>query len=233
MRAFLPYQFISYIRSFKYIPPFTALGAWIIVFYSYSGVPVLSSYAVTSLALYMTMAWISMSIFSLEEETERHLLFVQLGRKGSYFLGKWVVCVSIAAGLGGFTIGYPIVMQSFKEAVQPFYLALSIYSHFTLALFGILLGFIFSNWPSITKRLSWLSVMLIIAVSIAAEGMIEKMDLLRWVLVVVPPVTKVIRYLADNTMQIGLSFWLDSIWVLTYLSIGSAISYYMFRKKVK
>ncbi|MFS0576393.1 hypothetical protein AB1K83_12210 [Sporosarcina sp. 179-K 3D1 HS] len=233
MQGFIQYQVLSYFRSLRFIPPITVFGSWVFVFYAYSGVPVMSSFAVTCLAVYMTMTWIAMSVFSLETQNERHLLFVQLRRKSIYFWGKWFVCLLAAILLIGFAIGYPIIIGSFKEAVQPLHLALSIYGHVILAFFGMLVGAFFATTPASSQKFAWLSAMLITVVSIAAEGMIEEVGMLRWVLVLVPPVSRVIGYFGDATLLLGRDFWIDTLWATAYFVLGLLVVYRMFRRKDK
>ncbi|BAQ11029.1 Na+/H+-dicarboxylate symporters [Bacillus sp. OxB-1] len=230
MQGFIRYQAISYIRSLKFIPPLTVFGAWILVFYAYSGVPVMSSYAVTCLAVYLTMAWIAMSVFSLET---RNLLFVQLPQQSMYFWGKWLVCLFAAVLLTGFAIGYPILIGSFKEVVQPIHLILAIYGHVILALFGISVGAFFANTSASSQKFAWLSAMLITVVSIPAEGIIEKAGWLQWILLLVPPVIRVIGYLGDSMLRLGWDFWMDILWVIGYFVVSLFVAYRMFRRKSK
>ena len=98
--GFIRYQFSSYLRSLTFIPPLTLFIGWIFVFYTYSGVPIMSSYAVTCISLYLVMTWVAMSVFALELESEKNLLFVQLPNKRDYLWGKWIVCFLIASVLG-------------------------------------------------------------------------------------------------------------------------------------
>ena len=83
---------MNYIRSLRMIPPITIFCVWIIVLYIYKGVPILSSYAVTSITVYLIMTWLTMTVFSIEEESEKHILFVHLGNKKLYLWGKWATC---------------------------------------------------------------------------------------------------------------------------------------------
>ena len=94
--GFIRYQFSSYLRSLTFIPPLTSFIGWIILFYTYSGVPIMSSYAVTCISLYLVMTWVAMNVFALELESEKNLLFVQLPSKRDYLWGKWIVCLLIA-----------------------------------------------------------------------------------------------------------------------------------------
>ena len=137
--GFIRYQFSSYLRSLTFIPPLTSYIAWIFLFYTYSGVPIMSSYAVTCISLYLVMTWVAMNVFALELESEKNLLFVQLPSKRDYLWGKWIVCLVIASVLGFLTIVYPLVINSFKETAQ---VRTCKYSHL---------------WPSVFRHLRYFS----------------------------------------------------------------------------
>ncbi|KAA9023974.1 hypothetical protein [Niallia endozanthoxylica] len=80
MTYFVIYQLIGFIRSLKFIPPTVFFLTWIFILYAYNNAPILSSYGVSSIALYLVMTWITMTIFTLEADSEKHILFSQLGR---------------------------------------------------------------------------------------------------------------------------------------------------------
>lgn len=219
MQGYIKYQFKSYIRSFKIIPPAATFFVWIFVLYHYSGVEILSSYAVTSIVLYLVTTWISMNLFSMEEEAEKNILYVQVG-KIRYLLGKWIIILLIAIVLALFAIFYPILLDSFKEAVQPIHLGLSILIHLLLAIFGILVGSFSSITSLIPKRYAWLSAVLIIAISLSYDGIVEKLSLLKWLLLIFPPVVNVINFFEpDDLNYFGKEFWTISSFGAIYCII--------------
>jgi hypothetical protein len=165
------------------------------------------------------MTWVAMNVFSLEEESEKNLLFVQLPSKKDYLWGKWVVCFLIASLLTLFAIAYPFLMSSFKEAVQLVHISVAIYGHLFFAIFGIVVGSFFSNIKVESKRFAWLSVMLVIAISVAQEGIIEKAYIFKWILLPFPPVSQILLHFTDEALSIGKDFWLDAAWVVCYSCI--------------
>ncbi len=212
--GFIRYQFSSYLRSLTFIPPLTSYIAWIIIFYTYSGVPIMSSYAVTCISLYLVMTWVAMNIFALELESEKNLLFVQLPHKRDYLWGKWIVCLIIAAVLAFITIVYPLLLNSFKEAAQFVHISTVIYGHLFFAIFGILVGSFFSNTKVESKRFAWLSAALVIAISIAQEGISKEGPIFEWLLLPFPPVAQILLHFTDDSLVISKAFWLDAIWVV-------------------
>lgn len=220
MQGFIKYQFKSYIRSFKIIPPAATFLIWIVVLYHYSGVEILSSYAVSSIVLYLVTTWIAMNLFSIEEEAEKSMLFVQVG-KVNYLLGKWMISFLIALALTLFSIFYPILLGSFKETVQPIHLGLSIFIHLLFAIFGILVGSFSSITSFIPKRYTWLSAVLIIAITLSYEGIVEKLSFLKWLLLIFPPVVNVINFFEpDDLNYFGKEFWIFSSFAIIYSIIA-------------
>lgn len=172
-----------------------------------------------------------MNLFSNEEESEKNILFVQVG-KVKYLIGKWIVSMLFAIVLMFFAICYPQLLDSFKEAVQPIHLGLSILIHLLLAIFGILVGSFSSITSFIPKRYTWLSAVLIIAITLSYDGIVEKLSLLRWVFIVFPPVVNVINFFEpDDLKHFGKEFWITSLFAVLYSIIAFHVLKKLFLKK--
>ncbi|GKV55025.1 hypothetical protein NCCP2222_09720 [Sporosarcina sp. NCCP-2222] len=230
--SFIQYQMKSYLRSLTFIPPVTLFGAWVIIFYTYSGVPIMSSYVITSVSMYLVMTWVAMNVFSLEDETEKNLLIVQLNGKRAYLIGKWAVCFLVTAVLGAFALVYPLVFSIFKEPIQPVQLMAAIYGHIICGFFGVLVGSFFSTLKIESKRFAWLSAMFVIVISLAAEGIVEKASFFKWLLLPFPPIYQVILHFTDGTPYVvGNGFWLDTLWVMVYVVAGFFLTKKLFLKR--
>ena len=201
------------------------------MFYTYSGVPIMSSYAVTCISLYLVMTWVAMNIFALELESEKNLLFVQLPSKRDYLWGKWIVCLLIASVLGFVTIVYPLLLNSFKEAAQFVHVSTAIYGHLFFAIFGILVGSFFSNTKVESKRFAWLSAVLVIAISIAEEGIIKKGPIFEWLLLPFPPVAQILLHFTDDIWQSVKTFGWMRFGSFIYTSIFVLVIARMFDRK--
>ncbi|MFX3636711.1 MAG: hypothetical protein ACE3L7_14015 [Candidatus Pristimantibacillus sp.] len=232
MPAFVRYQLISFVRSLKFIPPVVIFLAWVFILYAYKGVPILSSYAVTSIAMYLMMTWITMSIFTLDSESEKHILISHLRRKVNYLLGKWLAVLIVVIPLLLFAIFFPIIMGSFKGFMSIKLYAFAIYSHLVLSTFGILVGTLFSATKLATKKYAWLSAVFIIVISLASKSIIDIAMFFKWILWVFPPVFKVIGYMeGEDHVLINKSMILDSMFIIAYLIMGVAMLVPLFRKK--
>ncbi|MFP3919514.1 hypothetical protein U5N28_17070 [Lysinibacillus telephonicus] len=232
MSAFIRYQIISYVRSLKFIPPVVIFFAWVFILYAYKNVPILSSYAVSSIVMYLIMTWITMSIFTLDEESEKHILISHLKRKVSYLFGKWLTILIVMIPLLLFAIFFPIITDSFKGNMSIQLYAYAFYSHLVFMAFGILVGTLFSATKLATKKYAWLSSVFIIVVSLASKSIIEISLFFKWILWVFPPVFKVIGYMeGEDQVLINTPVIIDSIFVVSYLIIGAVMLVPLFIKK--
>ncbi|MBD7985267.1 hypothetical protein H9649_11770 [Sporosarcina sp. Sa2YVA2] len=230
--GFIHYQLKSYLRSLTFIPPVTMFVAWIVIFYTYSGVPIMSSYVITSVSLYLVMTWVAMNVFSLETATEKNLLFVQLKSKHAYLLGKWAVCFLAALVLGAIAILYPLIFSMFKEPIQSVQFIVAVLGHLVAAVFGMLIGSFFSITKLESKRFAWLSSMLVIVVSLAKEGIVEMAHFFQWILLLFPPIHQVMRHFTDETPYvIANGYWVDALWILVYVVGGYTVTLALFKRR--
>ncbi|WP_449623121.1 hypothetical protein [Robertmurraya sp. Marseille-Q9965] len=232
MSAFIRYQILSYVRSLKFIPPVALFFVWVFILYAYKNVPILSSYAISSIAMYLIITWITMSIFTLDEESEKHILISHLRSKVSYLFGKWLTILVFMIPLLLFAVFFPIIIDSFKGTMSLKLYIYTFYSHFVFTVFGVLVGTLFSATKLATKKYAWLSSVFIIVVSLASKSIIEIITFSKWVLWVFPPVFKVIRSMeGEDQLLINRQFIFDGVFVVVYLIIGSAMLIPLFLKK--
>ena len=129
------------------------------------------------------------------------------------------------------TIVYPLLLNSFKEVAQFVHVSTAIYGHLFFAIFGILVGSFFSNTKVESKRFAWLSAALVIAISIAQEGISKEGPIFEWLLLPFPPVAQILLHFTDDSLAIGKAFWLDAIWVVFYTIIFILVIARMFDRK--
>lgn len=232
MSAFIRYQTISIIRSLKFIPPVVVFLAWVFIQYAYKNVPILSSYGGSSIALYLAVTWITMAIFTLQEESEKHILFTHLGNKLSYLIGTWLAALVMMIPLLLFAILFPIVTGSFKGSMTVELYAFSFFSHIVFALFGFIVGTIFSATKLAVKKYAWLSAVFVIVVSLAAKPLIETAPVLKAVVWIFPPVYQVIEHMNGGELLLMKESLLGNVtFAISYILIGGAITMLLFRKR--
>jgi hypothetical protein len=131
-----------------------------------------------------------------------------------------------------FAVFYPIILSSFKEKIQPIHLGLSIVIHLILAMFGIIVGSFSSIFSFVTKKYTWLLAVLVIVVTISYEGIVEKLDILKWFFVPFPPVVNIINFFVKDDLQyFGIEFWIYSAFGCVYSIIAFNVLIYLFLKK--
>lgn len=232
MPALIRYQTICFIRSMTFIPPVFIYLAWIFILYAYKNTPILSSYGVSSIALYFCMTWIMMAIFSLETESEKHILFTHLAGKKKYLIGKWLTAFICMLPLALFAILYPLAAGSFHGEMTAGLLTMAIYSHSVFAIFGIIVGTLFTATTLAMKKYAWLSAVFVLVVSLAAKPLVEAISVLKWLIWIFPPIFRVIGYMGDEDIIIvDQGFMIDLLLVVLYLTVFLGLSIFLFIKK--
>ncbi|PLS16041.1 hypothetical protein CVD28_18490 [Bacillus sp. M6-12] len=189
MKAFISYQLKNYIRSLTFIPPAAAFIIWVAILYAYKNVPILSSYGSSALVLYLIMAWITMGIFKLETETEKHLLLLHLKKKDRYLYGKWISSAIIIVPLFLLAHFLPIITVSYRGTLELEHHGLSLFSHLFMGLLGILAGSLFMGTKLAREKYVWPLAILFLSVSLAYEQLHEKLPaVFGWLLWALPPI---------------------------------------------
>lgn len=174
------------------------------------------------------MTWLTMSIFTLDEESEKHILFSHLKKKERYLLGKWLTLMIVMIPLLLFAVFFPILTDSFKGNMSAKLYMFTFYSHFVFVVFGILVGTLFSATQFATKKYAWLSAVLTVVISLSSKSILEISALFKWVLWIFPPTFKVVGHL-ESTEQGQIIH--DGIFVIIYLFVGVLFVVLLFKKK--
>lgn len=230
MSAFVRYELLNFIRSLKFIPSSVLYLTWVFIMYAYKNVPILSSYGASSIALYLTMTWMAMAMFTMEEEGEKHILFAHLGSKSKYLRGKWLAIFISMIPLMLFAIFFPILTGSFKGGMTSEYYVLALFCHVVFGIFGVLVGTLFSATRFATKKYAWLSAVFVLVCSLASKSLIETAAFLKWILWLFPPVVYVIEHMG-NEFIVNKEFWIDMIFVILYILLAAQIIVWLFLKK--
>ncbi|WP_233664277.1 MULTISPECIES: hypothetical protein [Staphylococcus] len=72
--ALIKYQFKNYIRTYKLIAPFVTFFTLLIIIYFYSGQPIMSSFASTSMVLLFVTGWITVTIIDAESLQKKTII---------------------------------------------------------------------------------------------------------------------------------------------------------------
>ncbi len=235
MNSFIVYQLKNYIRSLIFIPPVALYLCWVSIQYAYTTADVLSSYANSAVVLYIILTWISMNIFRLEEEAEKHILLVHLKQKEHFLYGKWLTCIVMMLPLAVFAHFYPIVADSFMVPVTSTSHILSLYCHIGLGSLGIMTGSFFAGTNIAKARYIWLLSALTVTASLAHSQLVELLPSgLSWILWILPPLRFLYEPLKAGSMDaLPPGFLASFCMAMFYLLIAGIVVLKMFMKKEK
>lgn len=225
MKHFITYQAKNFLRSLQIIPPYALYITWIVVLYAYRNVPILSSYANSAVVLFVIMTWISMSIFRLEAENEKHLLQLALRDKTRFLYGKWLTAFLFMLPLFIVAHFYPIVFGHFRGNVTLVHHLLSFYAHIGLGSLGILTGSFFTATRLVTVKFVWLLAAITVTTSLAASQIHEALpSWLDWTIHVLPPLSLLYTPLkGGDAGRLPEEFLSDLFLVIAYMLVAVVI----------
>lgn len=235
MKSFILYQLKNHVRSLMFIPPVALYICWIGILYAYSTTDALGSYTNSAVILFVIATWISMNIFRLEEEAEKHILLVHLRQREHFLYGKWFACVMMIVPLIVFAHVYPIVTNSIARSITMTEHILSLYVHFGLAVLGILIGSFFCGTSMSKSRYVWLLCALTVTASFAYSQLVELLPKwLSWLLWLLPPIRffyEPLKVSGSSELPAGLlaSFSM----AMFYILVVGVLVIKMFMKKEK
>lgn len=170
MKDVIKYSLQDYVRSHKYFPPISTFFMLIVVFYTYKPNPIVDSYAITALFLFVISAWLCMSVLSLDSSVQRQLMILHLGSSYRYYLAKLLSVALITVLLTVFAFLYPIMFNMFSGSVSPAVGFISFINHLLLAALGICIAAFFSKVMMDSAINAFGGLVLTIILSIAALG---------------------------------------------------------------
>lgn len=188
MKGLLYYQFISYLRSYHYIPPFSLFIILLIVNYTYTPNPILDSYSFTSLILFFIMGWFTVTIFHVEETGQKQITLLHAQSLSKYYVSLYLLSALIGLFLSIVAVAYPIVFGAFGGETRPLHVLMGILSHFSLAFLAIGLSAVFTR-EIVKKRVNtWWGVVSILIISLSLVTIKSSLLQLKGLIWLIPPV---------------------------------------------
>lgn len=188
MKTLIMYTLHDYIRSHKYFPPISCFFIVIVVFYVYAPNPVIDSYAVTALFVFIFSTWICMSMMGLDSSVQRQITIVHLKSKHKYYLSKLIAAWLIVVVLIIFTYFFPIIFNKFNEPVTMLVGLVSFLHHILLGTLGIVVASLFSKVVTENTVNGYGGLSVVIIISIAATGIEHTLPgIMKWMIWLIPP----------------------------------------------
>lgn len=233
MKEVIKYSLHDYIRSHKYFPPISTFFVLIVVLYTYKPNPIIDSYAVTSLILFVIAAWLCMSVLSLDSPVQRQLMILHLKNGSRYYLGKLLSVWLITLLLTIFAFLYPILFNMFDDSVSFSVGFVSFVNHILLAALGICIASFFSKVMVESAVNAYGGLVLTVILSIAAIGIQNTLPAsLKSMIWVLPPATitqrPLIQWQGDTLSNLP---FLPFIWIIIYTGIIILLFLILVKKK--
>ncbi|MEI5905667.1 hypothetical protein WAK64_01125 [Bacillus spongiae] len=218
MKDLIKYSLQDYLRSHKYFPPISTFLILISIFYTYTPNPIIDSYAVTSIFLYIISSWLCVSILSLDSIVQKQLLVLHIKSSNRYYISKLITVWLISLVLSVYAFLYPIVFDMFNEVISfPEGIVLFVH-HILLATLGISVASFFSKRIMNSPINYYGGLAITIIVSIAALRIYEDLPIIfKNIVWVIPPAvytqTPLINWTGESILDLPL---FPFIWILIY-----------------
>ena len=218
MKGLIHYQFATYIRTHKYVPPVSVFIMMLVINYTYTPNPILDSYSFTSLMLFFVMGWVTITILHAEDEGQKQITVMHAKNKGAYYLSLVLNCALSGLILSIVAVAYPVVIHAFKPELHSVHIVIGFLAHFSLAILSIALSLFFTRELVKSNVNSWWGVISILIVSLVIAVLkadILKFKLLTWIL---PPLhySLEIMSVGDQITSIPAEVFAQFTWILVY-----------------
>ncbi|MEI3606384.1 hypothetical protein SPD48_11815 [Pseudogracilibacillus sp. SE30717A] len=230
MRELIKYSLFDYLRSHKYFPPVLIFFILIIVFYTYTPNPVIDSYAVTALFLYIVSSWLCLSFLSVDPPVQSQVMILHIGSLNRYYMAKLFCLILISFILAICAFVYPIIFSMFNETVTFTIGFVSLLNHVSLALLGIAVASLFSRVIMKSAINSIGGVALIITISLASLAIYDSLPSpFKNIVWMIPPAVSTQKPLFNWDGNLSDLSLFPFIWIIIY----SILLLFLFLKLVK
>lgn len=235
MSGLLRYQFINYLRTYRYVPPFSIFIIYLVVNYTFTPNPILDSYAFSSIVLFFIMGWFTITIFHSEDEGQKILTLLHINNRKKYNLVLFMFSVLIGLCLSCISVTYPILIDAFGLKPQPLHIMLGFLSHFSLSFLAIALSAIFTREIVKNNQNTWWGVLSILIISLAIvtlKSVILQIKGLIWLL---PPVYLPLEMMdsGDEILSIPPLFYWQFGWIFLYSLLVMGLYFLLTKRKHK
>ncbi|MCI2870106.1 hypothetical protein FH115_10590 [Staphylococcus hominis] len=225
------YFFKNMIRSYKFIAPYSVFVLIVVILYYYSGQPVLSSFGTTSMLLLFISIWLNLITFDLESVEELQLLLMQLGRS-LYLTSKLIFNFLMTVPLIIFAIIYPLVSLRFEHLPSLTEILIGIHAHIIISITAIILTALFKYSNFLSKKYSWLLLILISLLAILKSNIIKEISTFKYISFILPPISEMLNYLnQQDTSIFNSQFLIVNIWYCVHIVFFIIIIYIIFNRK--
>jgi len=207
----------SYTRKHAYFAPLAATLIAMFLLYTYKPNPVMDSYAVTSVFLFVGSAWLALTFLNHGSPQQEQLHITHIGGMKRYLFSQIMALLVPVAMCTAIFMLYPIAAQMFDRPVRIGEFLLAVCGHLVMGGLGASLALFFqSAWMPNGSRAVALLLALVIA-SIGAKSIAGLLpEQLRWLRWIFPPVSPIMDVLLNGGAEPSHKVWLTLGYGLVY-----------------
>jgi len=234
MLSLLRYQFINYLRTFQYVPPFSIFVLCLVVNYTFVPNPILDSYSFTAIILFFLMGWFTVTLFHAEDEEQKVITTIHAKSRTQYNLAIFSICGLLALGFSLISVLYPILIGAFGETPRSIHLLLGFLSHFSLAILAIALSAIFTRELIKNKHNTWWGVLGILLISIVGASLHDTISQVKGLTWLLPPVRLSLEMMdsEDSIKAIPSIFYWQFAWIFIYACLVIMLFFLLANRKL-
>ncbi|QOT11475.1 hypothetical protein JNUCC32_05460 [Paenibacillus sp. JNUCC32] len=230
MGSLIRYLLASYTRSYRYFAPIAFMLISVVFLYSYRPNPIMDSYAVTAVFLFVGSAWLGLNFHNHDLGRQTMLLIVHSGKALRFYAAQYITVSLLSILFSAFAVLYPVMFGMFDKPITFSELALGYAGHVAMSLLGISLSVFFQfGFMENQGRAAGL-LFIVIIVSLAGQSIVQ-FDHAYWGIIpyLLPPVSVMMdlfmhadeRSPAVKLLTIAYSFIYGFILLAVYLWTAS------------
>ena len=194
--GFIKYQYLQYLKSNKFVMPFTVLIMVLYTLYSSKPVGVAASLVSCCMASFLIASWIGVTLCSMEDPVSEQIITLRLKNHSKYYLSQTLFLLTLSILVSLLSVFVPVLLN-IVNGLQLFNRSLflsDILSGLLLLTVSTFMGLCLGQLghPRFIKdrKAAVLLVFLIDIISMIKPALLSRFPLSEFVLWTMPPITK-------------------------------------------
>ena len=166
--------------------------------YSYKPNPIMETYALSAVFLYLISAWLCYSFINSTNPIQGQIISLHAGSVRAYLIGKIVMVSVLCCVLCLVAVIYPLATNMFNEPVTLKIGVLALAVHLESSLLGIAIPLFFNRTFIRSGSFAVSCILMILVITLAKGGIVEAFGLwLEYLLWILPPTFQLIDMLSN------------------------------------
>ncbi|RSL29044.1 hypothetical protein D7Z54_33325 [Salibacterium salarium] len=213
------FNFQTYSRKYKFVPPTGCYLIFLLINYSTVPNPVLSSFGSTMMLNFLVMSWFTLSFIQSQNSTQQIISSMHIRSKKLFFMSNYLSMLLLCLLLSFISVFYPIITGAFNEMTDVLVIFFALSNHFIISFISVCIAMLFSK-NVISKSInSWLGISLTLVLLLSISS-IEEGSIFYFLKYTLPPITILIDMMNKGLhSSILLSYLLSIFYSIILLLI--------------